>query len=188
MISGWFLVSKNMETPDLNPYIPPASAFVSQVSEDLVFQEASKGKRFLNYLFDYCAIIGLAAVLGILVAIMEEMGILSGAVYKLQHISKLEDYVFTAMLSVFYYVTTEAFFGRSLGKLITGTKVISDAGTKPSYLAILGRSLSRCVPFDGLSFLLASRGWHDSWSSTQVIDVRKPMVAAMHASMAKFYR
>jgi len=43
-------------------------------------------------------------------------------------------------------------------------------GNKPSFGLILGRSLSRIIPFDALSFLGANAiGWHDTISKTRVI-------------------
>lgn len=66
----------------------------------------------------------------------------------------------------------EYYLGRTLAKYITGTKVISIDGEKPTFMQILGRTFSRIVPFDALSFL-GENGWHDSWSDTRVIDIKK---------------
>lgn len=71
-----------------------------------------------------------------------------------------------------YYFLMENFLdGRTVAKYITGTKVISTDGTKPTTQQIIYRSLSRIVPFDGLSFL-GVNGWHDSWSDTRVINIK----------------
>src|SRR5690349_2141932 len=52
-----------------------------------------------------------------------------------------------------YYVVFEASFGWTLGKLITGSRVVDENGAKPSFLKVLGRSLARNVPFEPFSFL-----------------------------------
>jgi len=70
-----------------------------------------------------------------------------------------------------YYCLMEYYLGRTLAKYITGTKVISIDGKKPTFMQILGRTFSRVVPFDALSFL-GENGWHDSWSETRVINIK----------------
>ncbi|UTX46605.1 RDD family protein [Chryseobacterium sp. MA9] len=72
---------------------------------------------------------------------------------------------------LYYFLMENYLDGRTVAKYITGTKVISTDGTKPTTQQIIYRSLSRIVPFDGLSFL-GVNGWHDSWSYTRVINVK----------------
>ncbi|SFC20820.1 RDD family protein [Kaistella jeonii] len=61
--------------------------------------------------------------------------------------------------------------GRSLGKLITGTKVVKTDGSKLTMLELLKRNFIRAVPFDQLSFI-GSKGWHDNFSDTAVVRIR----------------
>ena len=70
-----------------------------------------------------------------------------------------------------YYFICEAIWGKTLGKLITKTKVVDRDGRKPSPLRIFGRSCARWIPFNELSFLVGSFpvGWHDSLSKTFVV-------------------
>jgi len=71
---------------------------------------------------------------------------------------------------VLYYVFFEWLFGRTPGKFITRTKVITKYGTKPNFAQIIGRTLTRLIPFEALSFLGAYySGWHDTWSNTLVV-------------------
>ncbi|MBE4947404.1 RDD family protein [Chryseobacterium culicis] len=72
---------------------------------------------------------------------------------------------------LYYFLMENYLDGRTVAKYITGTKVISTDGTKPSTRQIMYRSLSRIVPFDGLSFL-GENGWHDKWSETRVINLK----------------
>lgn len=72
---------------------------------------------------------------------------------------------------LYYFLMENYLEGRTVAKYITGTKVISTDGTKPSTRQIMYRSLSRIVPFDGLSFL-GENGWHDKWSETRVINLK----------------
>ncbi|AZA90866.1 RDD family [Chryseobacterium nakagawai] len=75
---------------------------------------------------------------------------------------------------LYYFLMENYFDGKTVSKYITGTKVISTDGTKPTTQQITYRTLSRIVPFDGLSFL-GINGWHDSWSDTRVINLKNYM-------------
>jgi uncharacterized RDD family membrane protein YckC len=69
----------------------------------------------------------------------------------------------------------EGIFGRTLGKLITGTIVVdSKTLKKASFRKILGRTFSRLIPFESLSFLFSvyPKGWHDSIPNTMVINMK----------------
>ena len=70
-----------------------------------------------------------------------------------------------------YYLIQEGFWGRTLAKLITGTRVVALDGSPPAFLRILERTFVRLVPFEPLSFL-SSTGWHDEWSRTKVVYIR----------------
>ena len=68
----------------------------------------------------------------------------------------------------------ETITGRTLGKYITNTKVLTEDGQKPEADKILYRTLSRMIPFEAFSFLGdEGRGWHDSLAKTVVVDVKK---------------
>jgi uncharacterized RDD family membrane protein YckC len=57
------------------------------------------------------------------------------------------------MWALIYYVAQEALWSRTLGKLITGTKVVNEDGSKLTFGRALGRTLCRLIPFEPLSFL-----------------------------------
>lgn len=70
-----------------------------------------------------------------------------------------------------YYVFWESIFARTIGKFITGTKVIDFDEKKPTFGRIIIRSSCRIIPLDAISFLFSGDGWHDSISKTFVINV-----------------
>ncbi len=80
-------------------------------------------------------------------------------------------YVLGSVIFLGYYIFSESIWQKTLGKLITGTKVVNYDGTKPGFWRIVGRSLSRLIPFDHFSFLFGRYpiGWHDSISKTLVV-------------------
>ena len=72
-----------------------------------------------------------------------------------------------------YYVFAELLFQRTLGKLLTRTKVVTKTGDKPGFGQILGRTLSRSIPFEYFSYLFTINGIHDRLSGTRVIKITK---------------
>jgi hypothetical protein len=117
------------------------------------FGEASQLQRILNFVIDLCA----------------NQVLVFGAFYYLG--SRLPAPVYLFM----YYAICEAATGRTLGKLITGTRVVTIRGERPPIKAIALRTLSRFVPFEAFSFLNGNTtGWHDRWSGTRVVRVRRP--------------
>jgi uncharacterized RDD family membrane protein YckC len=79
------------------------------------------------------------------------------------------------LLYLSYYIIFEGISKRTLGKLITGTIVLSDNTFRsPTFKQIVIRSLSRLIPFEALSFLTdRPYGWHDTLSSTIVVPIKE---------------
>ncbi|NRB59833.1 MAG: RDD family protein [Winogradskyella sp.] len=141
------------------------------VSQDVL---ATKGLRFANFIIDYIAIIAFSTVIGIVI------GIISGLVGSFAFLDFLEsnvivEYLFGYLIWLVYYLSFEFFLkGRSIGKWITKTKVVTHDGLEPSFETILVRSLCRFIPFEQFSFLgTDGKGWHDSISKTYVVEVKK---------------
>ncbi len=150
----------------MNEQEHPGSSFApsfKEVTTPLIF--ASQGQRFANFLLDmiFCSIL-----VNTIVAVLVTMG-LRGLV---QYINSL---IFHAAIILIYYVPQETLSGKTLGKLITGTKAVSENGEKLSFGQALGRSLCRFIPFEGFSFFGQNgrpRGWHDKITKTKVISTR----------------
>jgi ABC-type lipoprotein export system ATPase subunit len=80
-----------------------------------------------------------------------------------------------------YYFITELSFGRSLGKMVTGTKVFSEDGPyRAGAMKLFYRTIARFLPFtvlEAFSFLNdRPKGWHDSVSDTYVSDAKAPYI------------
>lgn len=176
---------------DLNPYAAPlAELHVEDFQDDSQREDASNTKRFLNYLIDRVALVGCFAGLFFIGGLLENAGMVSGVIEFADQISGITDLVLTAIGTVVYYTFFEAVFGRTLGKLITGTKVIDLEGKRPGVATLLGRSFARIVPFEPFSFFGNGGGWHDRWSDTRVVDMRKPPVPKVRPMprMPQMYR
>jgi uncharacterized RDD family membrane protein YckC len=151
---------------DNNLYAPSKAALNEPATErgaGVAQEIASRGQRFGNYLVDQFACFGLST--GLVLVTDVHSGLVIGA-------NPLKNYLVGGVVRLAYYITCEATVGRTLGKLITGTRVVGESGDKPSFAQIVGRSFSRMVPFEGLSFLGDWPGWHDRWSQTRVVRTR----------------
>ena len=142
--------------------------FAQEATEPQQFVMASQGKRVANYIIDRICWTLLFFLLGLLLAATGN----DGALAWLEDINPILDYFLTAIVATLYYSLFEFFAnGKTIGKLITRTRVINEYGETPDFGTILGRSLARFVPFEPFSFLGSqANGWHDKWSKTMVVE------------------
>ncbi|GAA4000506.1 hypothetical protein GCM10022408_09490 [Hymenobacter fastidiosus] len=120
--------------------------------------DASLTRRFLNWLIDNVGVL-------LLLTVLVRLGSNPAA-------TRLYLRLASVGLLFIYYVGTEFFFQRSLGKLLTQTVVVSRDDERPSFGAILLRTVCRFIPLEPVSLLLSGkRAWHDSLSGTKVVFV-----------------
>jgi uncharacterized RDD family membrane protein YckC len=154
----------------------PQDLFTEQ--EIFSHEQASVGQRFLNYLIDGLIMqYGLSFLTGMIVARIV-LAISPETAYDLFVIRKdsfdigASFYLISIVNFLIYYTICEkAFKGKTLGKLITGTRAIREDGRELSFKNALLRSLSRIVPFEPFS-AFGGYPWHDSWTGTMVIKTR----------------
>jgi len=70
---------------------------------------------------------------------------------------------------IFYFIVSESIYQKTIGKLLTNTKVVNLDGEKPNFMNIIIRTFSRLIPFDGISYLYSISGFHDKISKTIVV-------------------
>ncbi|QOW10669.1 RDD family protein [Kaistella flava (ex Peng et al. 2021)] len=137
--------------------------------------KADKGYRFLNYIIDlaFAMVIIWALILAFVLAKYFIMGAdIEQSIDQISDMNPLIDRIGTVLMCSFILFLVEKFSnGRSLGKLITGTKVVKADGSELTTDDLLKRNFTRAVPFDQLSFL-GNSGWHDNWSNTRVVRVK----------------
>jgi len=74
--------------------------------------------------------------------------------------------------SVFvYYTIAEGLFGRTLGKLVSYTKVVNKQNKKPSFVQILLRSILRITIIDLFFIPFIDKPLHDYGSKTEVVEI-----------------
>lgn len=126
---------------------------LSDLQEPVNFNRASKGQRFANLLID-SIILGVAqnifaAVLGL--GTFESIGI-------------------GLIVNLAYYTCMEGFAdGRTVGKMVTGTRVVSTNSEPLTTGRIMLRTVCRWVPFEPFSMLFGDAPWHDTWTDTTVV-------------------
>lgn len=144
--------------------------------QDLYLEHASVGARFLNLLIDlilfYLLVMLVGAVLGIIFMSTGQdvetsfLGRQDAGAILLQYVM-----VYGVYIGV-YTLLEGAARGKTLGKLITGTRAVKSDGSSLSWKDAFMRSLCRSVPFEAFSGF-GGHPWHDRWTNTIVIKERK---------------
>lgn len=117
----------------------------------------SAGTRFANYFID-------GIIHSVLYYVIMFGGVDSGL------IAGPEVLFLRIFIIVGYYSILEGTMGKTIGKMVTGTIVVMEDGSKPTTDKIIARSFSRLIPFNAFSFLfLNGVGWHDTISKTRVV-------------------
>ncbi|KRC03703.1 hypothetical protein ASE26_02400 [Duganella sp. Root198D2] len=101
--------------------------------------------------------------------------IVYGVCYGLEALGELNGVKWWGVYIIFYvayYVALEVLFGRTVGKLLTGTRVVTSEGQALSIPTALLRTFCRLIPLEPMSFSLGETWWHDSLSRTQVVRTR----------------
>jgi len=147
-------------------------SFEAENTTERTYELASKGKRFANYIIDIFAYYALSFLLGILLGAFLLSSDNVDFLYEESVELQLLEYLIGILAFLIYYTLTEYFFkGKTLGKLITKTRAVRDDNGRMSFTTVLLRSLSRLVPFEPFSFFGdLPMGWHDTWTSTKVIN------------------
>ena len=143
--------------PSLEPY--PAGEEISYI-----FNPVNKWMRFAIRLID----VGLVLVVMYYFASTFQVIIMGSGQFEYAVGSSLGIKILVEVLLFFYYLLMESTLRISFGKIVTNTVIVNETGQKPAFTQMLGRAFSRIIPFDGLSYLVSSRGWHDSLSGTYV--------------------
>ena len=116
---------------------------------------SDKGVRAANFIIDFICIAIFALILW---AIFFKTG------------EKVSWGLWIALATILYYFSLEAATGRTLGKILTRTKVVDLNGHPPGPEKIFFRTILRLNPLDWYSYAFGSAvGSHDLLSRTRVV-------------------
>lgn len=157
-----------MQTPETQESV--SALIPGELPPPLVLVPAPRGHRFVTVLLDQLFIGGAAFVyLFVLTFVL-------AAVFGVDSLPVDDPFggLMTLGVGIVYYLLQETLWGRTLGKLVTGTKAVRKDGGKLGFGRTLLRTLCRFIPFEGVTFLNRdARGWHDTLSGTRVVMVKK---------------
>jgi len=148
-----------------NPYAAGEAASAAPTRR-FTGELASKKRRLGTFLVDYAVYTLICGVVTIVVVLTLGEQAVDGN----------RAYLITLPAFLVYYAGFEGTIGRTPGKLVFGTRVVTRTGGDPSVGQAIGRTLSRFIPFEPLSVLFATDGeaigWHDAIARTKVIRTR----------------
>jgi len=122
-------------------------------------QLAGTGQRFVNYLVDIIVIYVVVVIIAIPFGGLTQLVVTNPAMYYL---------VFFGLFFL-YYGFLEGTKGKTVGKMITKTTVVTNSGEPMSVSKALLRTLCRIVPFEFISAFLGGPMWHDKWADTMLV-------------------
>ncbi len=143
---------------------------LQDLENDYQYEEASTGIRFANYIIDLISfyILFIGAFTAFILITNDE-----AIITWIDELPVLVDRLLGLLMYGIYMSLVEGFSkGRSLGKLITGTRAIRWDNQPFSWSDALGRGFSRVVPFEPFSALWGNP-WHDKWTDTRVVKNRR---------------
>lgn len=146
----------------LSPPPLPVEEVVQNTESTFALNHAGNWRRFGGFLIDdLCYLTGFVAVCFVI-------GLLFGQA-AVDAIDGVKSFILTLGMRTCYYIFFEGLWGRTPGKFLLGTIAVTEQGKRIPLSQVVGRTFSRFIPFDALSFLFDERGWHDSLSKTHVV-------------------
>lgn len=132
-----------------------------------ILNSTSLFTRFLNYIIDFIAIC-ILVIIGIIL-----IGFFFSFIIDFNEIEEsvlnIVSFVLFIFIYLMYFIILESISQKTIGKILTKSKVVNIYGGKPSLNEIILRSFSRLIPADNLSFLIKNSGFHDKISKTLVV-------------------
>ncbi|WP_436489522.1 RDD family protein [Chitinophaga sp. ARDCPP14] len=143
-------------------------------TDEATLEMAGHGRRLANYIIDLVSfyIVLIVVIIPITIAYPDLLDFADSP-----GMDYLDRLLAMVAYGIYMGVIEAVFKGKSLGKLITGTRAVNEDGSEISAKTAFLRGLSRAVPFDAFSaFGGWCHPWHDRWTDTYVIDVKKSII------------
>ncbi|WP_315819493.1 RDD family protein [Paraflavitalea speifideaquila] len=133
-------------------------------------QDAKAQLRFVNYVIDLLSFYTIVIICIILIA-LTAYG--SKVFQVIESMSDISDFVLLHVLYGIYMLLVEGVFkGKTLGKLITRTRVVHLRTDSFSWRDAFRRGCMRMIPLEYFTACVGSP-FHDQWTETRVIKEKK---------------
>lgn len=133
---------------------------------------ASRRQRLVTIIIDTIVFIILTVLVRVFAPFLYYVFDYDGLLIWISELSPAAMVTINIGIFVLYYVLMEWQAQRTLGKFVSGTKVVLADGTRPGLGAIVLRTACRYIPLEVFSvFGEGGRMWHDSIPNTYVIDL-----------------
>lgn len=131
------------------------------------YKVANKFHRLVNFFID-----GSLIFMFVVLSSKYEM---TNSSLVIPRVSSIVSSIALVLIFIIYYTFFEYKFGYTIGKLISGTRVVQEDGTPLTGKQSIMRTLIRYIPVEPFTYLMKSNGWHDAWVKTKVIKVEKTL-------------
>jgi len=145
--------------------------YLVDLEEELILTPASAGLRFANYLIDIIVYYAIVFIAGMIMSPFI-MSMETGGEYGSNGFEFASFFIALGSYFLYYFLMEGATKGKTVGKLITGTRAISNDGTPITWKQAAIRTLIRFIPFEVFS-TFGGFPWHDTWAQTITIKDRK---------------
>ncbi|EAS19231.1 hypothetical protein BBFL7_02129 [Flavobacteria bacterium BBFL7] len=133
--------------------------------EKAIDNRASIRLRLINFIVDFFSFVVLISLIHVILSNFGSDGIK----YNWSNYQR----IIGSVILFLYYFIQEFFWNKTLGKIVTGTIVVSEKDQKPNITELLMRTACRFIPLEAFSFAFMKDGFHDIFSKTKVIENKK---------------
>lgn len=163
-----------MDVEPINPYAPPLASLETEIPIPGVDRLiASRQRRLWGYVIDAVILSVVASFASYLLVRFDWLTLAPRQVGWMWTLKVLFNPLEWIAVIAFYFVF-EGIWQRTPGKVLLGMRVVSADGTRPTFASIFLRTFIRLIPFEVLSIFSKTKTcWHDRWSSTRVISLKK---------------
>lgn len=138
---------------------------------------ASLLKRLANYLVD---IVIFSFFVSFLIIFAKPVYPLADKLMAKQPIGFMDQLLVSFVYGLYMSVSEALLKGKSIGKFLTGTRAVDEAGYPVNSQTAFIRGLVRIIPFEQISAITlnfsAPFPWHDRWSRSLVVDEAKSVL------------
>lgn len=132
------------------------------------FQIAPFKKRLVNCMIDLLVIFFLSpfVMFALIIGIQK---IFNTTVDRGVDFDVVMAFIFLGTYVLYYFIFEALTKGRTLGKLITKTRVVSTTSSNLTIKRYAIRAICRFIPFEPVSIVEGGEMWHDSLAKTKVV-------------------